>query len=99
MDRHPAGRTGVLHDHRGRHHHQQAVRVLASIDGGTETAYTIPAPGASGAVTVTVPNTQGGHSIKARAQSAANVDSAYAPTYTFGYGQAALTSPASSAAS
>ncbi|MCW2899594.1 MAG: hypothetical protein JWO67_1859, partial [Streptosporangiaceae bacterium] len=50
-------------------------------------------------VTVSVPNTQGGHSIKARSQSAANVNSAYAPTYTLGYGQAALTSPSDGGAS
>lgn len=74
------------------------VKALVSIDGGAEVAYSVT-PGLTAAATVTVPRTSGGHTVRARAQSPSGVNSAYSATYTFGYGQASLSSPAPNATS
>jgi len=71
-----------------------ATKALVSVDGGVETGYTPSA----GKVTVSVSNRSGGHSIKARAQSASALISAPS-SYTFGYGDAGLTSPTDQASS
>jgi RHS repeat-associated protein len=74
------------------------VKALVSVDGAAEVAYTVT-PGSTASATVSVSKNAGGHSIKARGQSASGVNSAYSATYTFGYGQAALSSPTANATS
>jgi RHS repeat-associated protein len=74
------------------------VKALVSVDGAAEVAYTVT-PGSTASTTVSVPKTSGGHSVKARAQSPSGVNSAYSSTYTFGYGQASLSSPTANATS
>jgi len=70
------------------------VTAKVTIDGGTETTYTVLTPGAAGYVTVSVPNTPGSHSVKARDTSPSGRTSAFSGLYTFGYGDASLSSPA-----
>jgi len=74
-----------------------AVKVLISVDGAADTT-TAVTQGAAAQLPVTVPNSSGGHSIKARTQSASVVNSGYT-SYTFGYGDAGLSSPTDQAKS
>ncbi|MGQ0631256.1 MAG: DNRLRE domain-containing protein [Sporichthyaceae bacterium] len=67
--------------------------VRVSIDGYFETEHKItPSPGAAH-VTVKVPPTRGGHSVRARALTRAGKLGPYSATYQFGYGSTALSSP------
>ena len=71
------------------------VQAKVSVDGATA-SWVSAAPGTP--VTVTVPNTNGGHSIVATARTASGL-SASAAAYGFGYGQAGLTEPTTGARS